>query len=59
METEFTAILTDDNKLVPNVQDEVLNLITFLKGVSVRKIFIYLSYILLSSCEKIQMEIRK
>lgn len=41
METEFTAILTDDNKLVPNVQDEVLNLITFLKGVSVREIIIY------------------
>ncbi|KAG8178129.1 hypothetical protein JTE90_025243 [Oedothorax gibbosus] len=32
METEFTAFLTDDNKLV-HMQGEVLNIITFLKGI--------------------------
>ncbi|GFS77575.1 transmembrane protein 18 [Nephila pilipes] len=33
METEFTAILTDSNTLVPVMQKEVLNIITFLRGI--------------------------
>ncbi|XP_035231021.1 transmembrane protein 18-like isoform X2 [Stegodyphus dumicola] len=33
METEFSAILTKGNQLVPHMQNEVLNLITFLKEI--------------------------
>lgn len=33
MESEFFAILTKDNKLVPHMRNEVLNLITFLQDV--------------------------
>lgn len=33
MDSEFTAILTDRNKIVPHMRNEVLNLISFLQDV--------------------------